>query len=410
MSGYDIYVKMKGGPGSTGLHNARTLAASEAEAEARRAEMIRKLGDLTSAGWQGQAGEAAHGAVAPIAEAARVASDNLEKTTLLFEVQAGTFDEDSGRLAEITSPEPPESGFLNDITPWTTDTDQKINDYHDASQHNVRVYSEYDGASSSNAYAMPTDYPRLHDTGDNINVRPPEQPVGPPPVKPPNNTFVPPPGGHDGTTTQQGWQQTPGGVTPVTPPQVQAGPVAQGSQGSGGGTTPQWTAPQTLQGGGDGPNGPYGQGPGQGGGGPYGQGPYGQGGGPFGAGAYGVGGSGGSEHGAGGRGGAGGLGARGGFGGGGAGGFGGGAGAGAGTGAGEHGSGSRGGLAGGAGAADDGRAGGRGGQAGGMGGAGRGGGQGGEDEEHERASFLIEDDPEAVFGTDEVTAPPVIGG
>ncbi|MFC7618328.1 hypothetical protein ACFQV2_38135 [Actinokineospora soli] len=36
-------------------------------------------------------------------------------------------------------------------------------------------------------------------------------------------------------------------------------------------------------------------------------------------------------------------------------------------------------------------------------------GQGGEDEEHTRASFLVEDDPEALFGTDQATAPPVIG-
>ena len=44
-----------------------------------------------------------------------------------------------------------------------------------------------------------------------------------------------------------------------------------------------------------------------------------------------------------------------------------------------------------------------------MGGAGGGGARGGEDEEHTRASFLVEDDPDALFGTDQVTAPPVIG-
>lgn len=45
--------------------------------------------------------------------------------------------------------------------------------------------------------------------------------------------------------------------------------------------------------------------------------------------------------------------------------------------------------------------------AGGMGGGGRG--QGGEDEEHNRPDYLIEADPEGLFGTDEITAPPVIG-
>jgi hypothetical protein len=47
--------------------------------------------------------------------------------------------------------------------------------------------------------------------------------------------------------------------------------------------------------------------------------------------------------------------------------------------------------------------------AGGMGGGGRGGkGQG--DSEHKRASYLVEADPDSIFGTDEKTAPPVIGG
>ncbi|SDC90207.1 hypothetical protein [Actinokineospora iranica] len=122
---------------------------------------------------------------------------------------------------------------------------------------------------------------------------------------------------------------------------------------------------------------------------------------------------------------------RGGFGGGGGrGGFGPGGGFGAGAGAG--GSGGFGGKAGpmgpgvgaGAGAlaaehaATGGRGGGPMGAAGGRGGAGMGAGmgaggargQGGEDEEHSRPSYLVEADPDEVFGTDEMTAPPVIGG
>jgi hypothetical protein len=37
-------------------------------------------------------------------------------------------------------------------------------------------------------------------------------------------------------------------------------------------------------------------------------------------------------------------------------------------------------------------------------------GQGDEDIERQRPSFLVEPDPDETFGTDEVTAPPVIGG
>ncbi|MGX7825604.1 hypothetical protein ACTG9Q_10980 [Actinokineospora sp. 24-640] len=41
-----------------------------------------------------------------------------------------------------------------------------------------------------------------------------------------------------------------------------------------------------------------------------------------------------------------------------------------------------------------------------MGGVGA---RGEEDEEHRRPSYLVEDDPDSLFGTDQVTAPPVIG-
>jgi hypothetical protein len=54
-------------------------------------------------------------------------------------------------------------------------------------------------------------------------------------------------------------------------------------------------------------------------------------------------------------------------------------------------------------------AGGRGGAPGGMMPPGKRG-EGDDDSEHQRASYLVEGDPDEVFGTDEPTAPPVIGG
>ncbi|NBH06577.1 hypothetical protein GTY80_25460, partial [Amycolatopsis sp. SID8362] len=51
---------------------------------------------------------------------------------------------------------------------------------------------------------------------------------------------------------------------------------------------------------------------------------------------------------------------------------------------------------------------GRSGQMGAMGPGGRRG-EGEEDDEHQRPDFLIEADPDAIFGTDQRTSPPVIG-
>ena len=51
------------------------------------------------------------------------------------------------------------------------------------------------------------------------------------------------------------------------------------------------------------------------------------------------------------------------------------------------------------------------GRSGAMGPTGAGGrrGEGEEDDEHQRPDFLIEADPDAIFGTDQRTSPPVIG-
>jgi hypothetical protein len=46
---------------------------------------------------------------------------------------------------------------------------------------------------------------------------------------------------------------------------------------------------------------------------------------------------------------------------------------------------------------------------GGMGGARGHGSEGEEDQEHQRPTYLVEGDPDEVFGTDMRTAPPVIG-
>lgn len=47
-----------------------------------------------------------------------------------------------------------------------------------------------------------------------------------------------------------------------------------------------------------------------------------------------------------------------------------------------------------------------------MGGMGAGGakGEGGEDLEHQSPSYLLEPDPDAIFGSSEMVAPPTIGG
>jgi hypothetical protein len=266
----------------------------------------------------------------------------------------------------------------------------KMNQVNTANDHNVAVMEQYETTTSSNTSAMPTTYGRITDDYAAVGV---ERPSPPPPgqsydsVVPASSTS----GGQrtggttrgtgtTGTTsTNPGRQNPPGstqrppGSTPTTPstnrppvglPPRTTLPTGQ-NPGQGGGNNP--ALPGMLP--------PTGFGPG--GGGPGGV-PRGGGFGPRGSGGFGPGGGSGST-------------------------------GGPGSGRGGFGPGAGGAAAAAEGAAARGAAGSRG--MGGMGGLHGGGkrGEGEEDTEHERPTFLVEPDPHDTFGTDEVTAPPVIG-
>ncbi|WP_378242746.1 hypothetical protein [Actinokineospora guangxiensis] len=368
MSGYEIYHALHGGPGSSALREVHDITVAEAKHELERAKRITALGMKIESGWQGSAGAAAFGAAYPIARVSSIGVANLERTDQLLDQQAHSFDSAKGNVVPVAE-RAPETGFLDDIAPWSTDTETEYARHQAKSEHNIRVYDQYDMASWDNESALPTDYPSLDGWDGEIVVDPPER--TPPPGGPGDRDDVTPPGGGDR------------GEGRVTPPPVVGDERTRPQLVDDGTTLPQQVDSKVVQPGRlpvvppvtppPGPTTfppylPQGLGSGSGG---------------AGRGAAGT---------AGGRpGGAGGIGGR-------PGGIGPGA-----LGAEGRSHGQADPHARGQGAQGGGR--------GGMGGAGGGArGQGGEDEEHTRASFLQEDDPEAIFGTDQVTAPPVIGG
>ncbi|WP_091376637.1 hypothetical protein [Actinokineospora alba] len=333
----------------------------------------------------------------------KIGAENLQKTTKILESQSDGFHAASSAVRPVAE-NPPETGFFDDIKPWATDTPSESEQYEADSLNNIRVYEAYDHQSMAHDEALPMDYSYIQDPGGSIAIEPPGKtppvepggggdkdpytPPGridegrdewtPPPVKPiepvdprPIEPVDPTKPQTDETRPNQHIQTKPDPVQVRPLPTDHPGPSNQNNNNNNniygpGGTGTGRGADGTGRGSG-GPGGLRGGG-GGGGGGAGGAGGSGMRGGGLGSGA--------GEHGAGGRSGA--LGA-----------------------GGDHGPGGRGGAG----------AGGRGGGAGmggGMGGGGKG--QGGEDEEHTRASFLQEDDPEAIFGTDQITAPPVIGG
>ncbi|AGM06331.1 hypothetical protein [Amycolatopsis keratiniphila] len=423
------------------LRSAADRIAELSNAYVERGMAIKSLQTRMTASWTGSAADAANAGAGPLEQAFKETADPLFQTRDSVTTQADSFD-DSGSSVVPVPPKPDKPN------PWTTGlkgaipiagpfmVNNDIKNYQEgvakheaANQNNVRVMDQYDSVTSSTSSSLPTDYGVLKNDGANVSVK---TPGGTPPVVIPPVIPVRPGrngGGDDndgtdtsGTNDNGTNQNRPGGDqnqnrpgtnedrpvpsrdrpdTNITNPPRRPGTgdddTTRPSGGGKGKPGPTTDIPGRIPGRGPGgdsdnviglPNGP-GQnynpnGPGQN--------PPGTSGGrnvPPSNSAAGrlLGGEGGT----GGRAGAPGSG-----------------GLGSGRGSGMGGIGGLGGadhLAGGRGGAGRGGAGAMGGP---MGAGGRRA-DGDEDDEHQRPDYLIEADPDAIFGTDQRTSPPVIG-
>ncbi|MQA10897.1 MAG: hypothetical protein GEU98_20540 [Pseudonocardiaceae bacterium] len=422
MSGEQIYDNFQAG-------NARSLSESGemvrklvAKYQDRSDSIMRLAGTIEQA-WQGDSGGAAQRGAGPLAVEHATAAPHADSAQGSLSKQSEVFHQVKNTVQKVP-PKPEEPGVWDNITapvnpgPQITYA-QKQAEYNAANQHNVDAMSKYSDTTSSNMQAMPTSYGTINPDSAGVSVEQQHKsgPQGDARQQVPDGT-----GSGTGGTTASGY-----GGAGATAPGVGGGvgataPGAGGQPGSLGppGSTTGSAAP-----------GPGPSGPGVSGFGPSGAGQHsganpaagpgmgampvggmagtgmggdsarsgrgfgaGRGFGPGGSGAGGSGGSAGGRMAGGGTGGAGGTAGQG-------------PGAGAKTGSGMGGAAAAESAAG-RGAAGGTAAGGRGMPMGGMG-AGGGRGQGGEDDEHQRASFLVEADPDSTFGTDEKTAPPVIG-
>jgi cytochrome c556 len=406
MNGTEIYHNFRGGTGddARGLMSAATTVALLGKRYNDRMTSITQLTTTMESAWQGNAAGAAQRGAGPLAVEHGLAQTGMTTASDTLKNQATAFLAAKQAVTEVP-PTPEKPGIWDNVSSFggaSRNYDQKMNQVNTANDNNVAVMEQYENTTSTNTSAMPTTYGRITDDYAQIGV---DKPTPPPPSEPynPNIPGTSNPGNSRGQgTTRSGTGSTTGTGTNSNNNR----PPGTGNQNRPPGNTqtnPSNNRPPTNLP----PRGPFppNQNPGQNPGGnpalpgmmpppAFGPGGGGPGGGPRGGGGFGPRGSGGS-FGPGGSGpgspGSGGRGPGGGFG----------PGAG-GAAAAAEGAAGRGGMGG------PGGRGGMGGMGGGMGAGGKKG-EGEEDGQHERPSFLVEPDPHDTFGTDEVTAPPVIG-
>jgi hypothetical protein len=395
MNGTEIYHNFRGGTGDDGkgLYDASIKVALVSKNYETRKKSITQLTGTMESAWQGDAAGAAQRGAGPLAVEHGLAQESMVSAHSTLDNQVHTFLSAKGRVTEVP-PTPDKPGMWDNLTSLGgagRNYENKMDQVNAANDYNVALMEEYETTTSSNTSAMPTTYGRITDDYAAVGVDKPT----PPPVTPPISQ--PPPSSTSRNPSSQSTNDNTGNTgrpTSTIPNGTPTKPNGNIDPPSGRPTTPSNVIPSTAlpprgglppgqnvgnqQGNPAFPGmlptgfGPTGGGGGTGGGSGYGSG---RGSGSFGPGGGGAGGSGsGSGSGPGGRG---------------AGGFGPGAAAAAEEGAAGRGAAGRGGS-------------------GGMGHGGRRG-EGDDDAEHDRPSFLVEPDPHDTFGTDQVTAPPVIG-
>jgi hypothetical protein len=153
-----IYEKLTGGVGSKSLGQEQRSTLKEQDMEADRAELIYSLAKLVKSGWQGDAADGAYGAAMPLAERAVENTVKLTGAQDLLARQVDSFERAFNSVVPVS--DPPEMS-VDEAFPFDVDHDKAVREHQDAAQNNIAVYREYDGASHYNETNLPQEY-----TGD----------------------------------------------------------------------------------------------------------------------------------------------------------------------------------------------------------------------------------------------------
>ncbi|HEX4226555.1 MAG TPA: hypothetical protein VHZ97_29595 [Pseudonocardiaceae bacterium] len=174
MGGYSatqIYQMFHSGPGTTGIYYATDGAATQMSTQDDINTQIGQLNAKMAAGWQGDAAQQAMAGATPLANASNDATNALAVHQDVMSQQAEAFTTARNSVTNVPSQMPTNLG--NDFLAAIGDTgplDDQINQYASQSQNNVQVYQNYAMMSSITADSMPQTYGQIPISNATITV------------------------------------------------------------------------------------------------------------------------------------------------------------------------------------------------------------------------------------------------
>jgi hypothetical protein len=167
----DIYTRIRGGHGYEGLNTSETFTRDQATLQASINDQVYELNGSMNQAWQGNAASQAVSGAAPLVNATDQANQSLLTASQTTNSQTSAFNTAYNSVVKM-NPSAPQNNLMNKVVSifGDTDLDKSIAQYQANGDHNVAVYNNYSSASSDNAAAMPTDYGTLPDASPNFSI------------------------------------------------------------------------------------------------------------------------------------------------------------------------------------------------------------------------------------------------
>ncbi len=136
-----------------------------------RVDQIRALVTRMEAAWQGDAAGAAQRGAGPLATEHELAGLSLGTAQDLTNRQAGSFGEAKSRVVPVPPKPEPQNPMVVFTDPNAVlDHERQVDEHNAAAQNNVDVMTGYSGASEYNTTNLPTSYGKLTDDQAGVGV------------------------------------------------------------------------------------------------------------------------------------------------------------------------------------------------------------------------------------------------
>ncbi|MFL6121833.1 hypothetical protein [Actinophytocola sp.] len=163
---HEIYEKLRAGDTRL-LEEGRAAAQAQAVAEGARALLLGKQAALLQSGWEGSAGAGASGVVKSLVDNAHAGTDQLAEAQKLMDRQSSSFHHAANSVRPVPAG-PPKQDLTDPMWPFV-DYERQVMSYQSDAQHNIDVFRGYDTASESYESGM-RPYTIVDDSGETVTV------------------------------------------------------------------------------------------------------------------------------------------------------------------------------------------------------------------------------------------------